>query len=68
MFLTCYVTYIHIVAYTSMAERIRQLVQDSVGDTLYDKALQCLKTFRSEAVTEDDEVQLCAFSRMFVIT
>ncbi|XP_067935362.1 X-ray repair cross-complementing protein 5-like isoform X2 [Watersipora subatra] len=42
-------------AFKSMAERILQLVQDSIGETLYNKALECLQTFRAEAVAEDDE-------------
>ena len=48
---------IPVVAYNSMGKRITQLIQDSVGNALYSKALQCLKIFRSEAVSEDDEVR-----------
>lgn len=41
-------------AVEQMQGRIKQLVEDSVGTQLYDKALQCLQTLRHGCMIEDE--------------
>lgn len=52
----CDALFCWIIAFADMTERIGQYVKDSVGDSLYNKAVKCLKTLRSAAISEDDEV------------
>ena len=43
-------------AYTEMGERIIQLVTESVRGSLFQKALACLKAFRADSVSKNNQV------------
>ena len=43
-------------AYTEMGERIIQLVTESVRGSLFQKALACLKAFRADSVSRNNQV------------
>lgn len=47
-----------------MVEKITQLVTESVGDSLYKKALACLITIRSIAVSANDQVTIIISSHL----
>ena len=58
MLYTCIYIYIP-VASKQLQEVTLRLVKESFGDTYYDKALDCVKALRSEAVTVSWNVVIC---------
>lgn len=46
------------IAYTGMTERILQFITETVGSSLYEKALRCIKKLRAAAVKSNDQVHV----------
>ncbi|KAF6020788.1 XRCC5 [Bugula neritina] len=52
-------------AYTGMTERILQFITETVGSSLYEKALRCIKKLRAAAVKSNDQELLEIVNHFF---